>query len=145
MALLIFLLSVPGTDRLQLPSQIIPTTSIPVEHRAKPQQSKCKPHTSAPSARACALRGLRTGSNPLKSQSKRLLGNETGSKPQRDKGKAEMRPLSTGGANLWMAYPIANQSSRGKAIYMLHIANVCRNGAGGFGRKFTCVTAFIFN
>src|ERR1017187_8554538 len=33
--------------------------------RAKTRQPKCKPHISAPSARADALHGLRTGSNPL--------------------------------------------------------------------------------
>jgi hypothetical protein len=46
---------------------------VAIVHRAKTQQSKCNPYISAPSARACALHGLRTGSNPLKSQSKKLL------------------------------------------------------------------------
>src|ERR1019366_9158298 len=74
----------------------------------------------------CALRGLRTGSNPLKSQSKRLLRNEVRTKPQKGKRKAEMLALSTSAASGWMGYPVVNQSNRGVAIYLLDILSVRR-------------------
>jgi hypothetical protein len=143
MAFLIFLPSVPGIDHPRTTPGPIPTTCAHAMRGLKPNNQNANIHLCSVRSR-CALRGLRPGSNPLISQSKRVMENEIRSKPQRGRGKAEIHALSTSGMHGWMAYPIANQSSRGISIYMLDIANVCRNRAGAFGRKLTCVTAFIY-
>src|ERR1035441_4690749 len=98
MAFLIFLQSVPGIDRAQTTPSPIPTTYAHATHGLKPNNQNANPHLCSVRSR-CALRGLRTGSNPLKSQSKRLLRNQVRTKPQRGKGKAEMLALSTSAAS----------------------------------------------
>src|ERR1019366_3686875 len=125
MAFLIFLQSVPGIDRAQTTPSPIPTTYAHATHGLKPNNQNANPHLCSVRSR-CALRGLRTGSKPLKSQSKRLLENEIRRKPQGGKGKAEMLALSTSAASGWTAYPVLNQSNRGVAIYLLDILSVRR-------------------
>ena len=85
-----------------------------------------------------ALHGLRSGSNPLKSQSKRPLGTEIRSRLSEGIPKAKIHGLSTVGENAWTAYPIANHSNRGVAIYLLDIVMVSKRASYVREESYLC-------